>query len=55
MIRTGFADEGFRAKARMMGARGVVSKDRLATDLIPAIRAVAQGDAWFPPTTPVLP
>ena len=52
---TGFADEAFRAKARMVGARGVVSKDRLATDLIPAIRAVAQGDTWFPPTTPVLP
>jgi DNA-binding NarL/FixJ family response regulator len=45
---TGFADESFRAKARLLGARGVVGKDRLASDLIPAIRAVARGGTWFP-------
>ena len=30
-----------------MGARGVVSKARLATDLIPAVRAVAAGEGWY--------
>ena len=44
---TGFADDAFRAKARMLGARGVVDKARLASDLIPAVRAVADGGAWF--------
>jgi DNA-binding NarL/FixJ family response regulator len=52
---TGFADESFRARARMMGARGVVGKDRLATDLIPAIRAVVHGGTWFPAETPAAP
>ncbi len=44
---TGFADEAFQSKARMLGARGVVAKDRLKDDLVPAIRAVAHGDTWF--------
>ena len=41
------ADEDFRAKARLVGARGVVSKDRLRSDLIPAVREVARGGSWW--------
>jgi DNA-binding NarL/FixJ family response regulator len=44
---TGFADDAFRSKARLLGARGVVAKERVATDLIPAVRTVAQGGSWF--------
>lgn len=44
---TGFSDEAFQAKARLLGARGVIGKERLAGDLIPAIRAVAGGGEWF--------
>jgi DNA-binding NarL/FixJ family response regulator len=44
---TGFADAEFRAKARLLGARGVVAKERIAPDLIPAIRCVAQGGSWY--------
>jgi DNA-binding NarL/FixJ family response regulator len=44
---TGFADLGFEAKARLLGARGVVAKERLNVDLIPAIRTVAGGNFWF--------
>jgi two-component system response regulator DevR len=45
---TGFSDESFRSKARMLGARGVVAKERMAHDLLPAIREVARGGTWFP-------
>jgi DNA-binding NarL/FixJ family response regulator len=44
---TGFADASFRSRARLLGARGVVDKIRLASDLVPAVRAVAEGGAWF--------
>jgi DNA-binding NarL/FixJ family response regulator len=44
---TGYADEDFCAKARLLGAQGVISKDRLRTDLVAAVRAVARGDEWF--------
>lgn len=46
---TGFADSTFLAKARGLGARGVVAKERVSSDLIPAIRAVAAGGFWFDP------
>ena len=49
---TGFADESFRSQARMLGARGVVPKERMADELLPAIRAVARGGTWFPAETP---
>src|SRR5438876_1002222 len=44
---TGFADEAFEAKARLLGARGVVAKEAVARDLIPALCAVASGGLWF--------
>jgi DNA-binding NarL/FixJ family response regulator len=44
---TGFADEAFQSRARLLGARGVVAKERLASDLVPAIRAVCSGELWF--------
>jgi DNA-binding NarL/FixJ family response regulator len=52
---TGFADEAFRSKARLLGARGVVAKDRMVDELLPAIRAVAGGDTWFPTEAPAQP
>ena len=45
---TGFADDAFRSKARMLGARGVVAKEHMADELVPAIHAVAGGGTWFP-------
>jgi DNA-binding NarL/FixJ family response regulator len=47
LFYTGFANEEFEAQARLMGARGVVDKERMATDLIPAVRAVAAGEGWY--------
>jgi DNA-binding NarL/FixJ family response regulator len=44
---TGCADEDFRTKVRLLGAHGVVGKDRLRSDLIPAVRAVTSGGCWF--------
>lgn len=44
---TGYADEAFEAKARLLGADGLVAKDRVARELIPAVRAVAGGGRWF--------
>jgi DNA-binding NarL/FixJ family response regulator len=44
---TGFADEAVGAQARLLGAHGVLSKDQLVRDLIPAVRTVARGDCWF--------
>lgn len=54
LICTGLADEALRAKARLLGARGVLEKSRLASDLLPAIRAVAEGSWWLSagPTCP---
>jgi DNA-binding NarL/FixJ family response regulator len=45
---TGYADEEFEARARLKGARGVIAKQRMARDLLTAIRAVAEGGQWFP-------
>jgi DNA-binding NarL/FixJ family response regulator len=44
---TGYADASFRARARLLGARGVVAKECMARDLVPAVRAVADGGEWF--------
>lgn len=44
---TGLADEEFHAQAREMGAAGVVTKDQMASELIPAVRAVMSGGTWF--------
>jgi DNA-binding NarL/FixJ family response regulator len=45
---TGYADEPFEERARLKGASGVIAKQRMARDLITAIRAVAEGGQWFP-------
>jgi DNA-binding NarL/FixJ family response regulator len=44
---TGYADEAFEAHVRSKGASGVVAKTRIARDLVPAVRAVAEGGEWF--------
>lgn len=44
---TGHADAAFDARARAMGAAGVIPKERMATELVPAVRAVAAGGLWF--------
>jgi DNA-binding NarL/FixJ family response regulator len=44
---SGQADAGFAAQARLLGARGVVAKERMAQELVPALRAVAAGETWF--------
>ena len=44
---TGIADGSFDAHAREMGAAGVVPKDQMASELLPAVRAVARGGHWF--------
>lgn len=44
---TGASDEEFEKRARELGARGVVQKDRAVTDLVPAVRAIAEGGYWF--------
>jgi DNA-binding NarL/FixJ family response regulator len=44
---TGYADEAFEAQARQLGAQGVVAKERMAQELIPAVRTVAGGGSWF--------
>lgn len=44
---TGCTEAGFETRARAQGADGVVFKDRLAAQLVPAIRAVAAGRGWF--------
>ena len=51
---TGFATAEFAAQARTLGAHGVVAKERLAIELVPAVRAVASGGFWFGETA-VLP
>jgi DNA-binding NarL/FixJ family response regulator len=49
---TGLADADFTAQARLLGARGIVAKERLAEDLMPALRAIAAGETWFGSPTP---
>jgi two-component system response regulator DesR len=44
---TGAADAAFVAEARALGAAGVISKDKMASELLPAVRAVASGEVWF--------
>jgi DNA-binding NarL/FixJ family response regulator len=44
---TGHASEAFEAQARTLGAHGVVAKERIASDLLSAVRAVAGGGTWF--------
>ena len=44
---TGYADEAFETLARSLGADGVVAKGCSSVELIPALRAVAGGGAWF--------
>ncbi|MFN3649966.1 MAG: response regulator [Armatimonadota bacterium] len=45
---TGFSDETLSGQAQAAGASGLVPKDRIGSELIPALREVAQGGAWFP-------
>lgn len=44
---TGTPEEDFPTEARARGASGVVRKDRIAAELLPAVRAVAGGYDWF--------
>lgn len=44
---TGLASPAFEAEARAMGARGVVAKEKVMVELIPAIQAVISGGLWF--------
>lgn len=44
---TGWADEVFIQEAQALGAAGVVAKEQMSTDLIPAVRAVAARGTWF--------
>ena len=44
---TGWADEVFFQEARDLGASGVVAKEQMSSDLIPAVRAVAARETWF--------
>lgn len=44
---TGLASEAFEAEARAMGARGVVAKEQVMRELIPAVSTVMQGGLWF--------
>ena len=44
---TGAPEAEFPAEARARGASGVVRKDRMAAELLPAVRAVAGGYDWF--------
>lgn len=47
LLCTGFADDALESQARLMGARGVLPKERMAGDLVTAIRAVAEGNGWY--------
>ena len=42
------AEDAIAGAARSAGAAGWVPRERVATDLMPAIRAVAEGGEWFP-------
>jgi len=44
---TGYGGSEFEARARAMGAEGVVAKQRASTELVPAVRSVAAGGCWF--------
>ncbi|HEU4753147.1 MAG TPA: response regulator [Armatimonadota bacterium] len=44
---TGFADAEFEARARQLGAAGVVAKASMAAELRTAIRTVAAGGLWY--------
>lgn len=44
---TGLADAEFELEARAHGAAGVVAKELISRELLPAIRAVAGGENWF--------
>jgi CheY-like chemotaxis protein len=44
---TGYADDDLAERARSQGASGMVAKDRVGSELIPAVRAVAEGGQWF--------
>lgn len=44
---TGAADESFSMAARQHGAVGVVPKDQMSVQLLPAVRCVAEGGSWF--------
>lgn len=44
---TGAADAEFELEARAHGAAGVVAKELISRELLPAIRAVAGGEMWF--------
>lgn len=44
---TELADADFVAHARLLGARGVVTKEHIAKELLPALRAIGAGETWF--------
>jgi DNA-binding NarL/FixJ family response regulator len=47
LLCTGLGTGTLDLQARRLGACGIVAKDRLNADLVPAVRAAARGDAWF--------
>ena len=49
LLLTGDTDERLLARAIESGCSGFLTKDRAAQELVEAIRAVAQGEAWIPP------
>lgn len=52
---TGQASADFAAQVRLLGAHGVVTKERMGQELLPAVRVVAAGETWFgspPPSGP---
>ena len=44
---TGWADDSLEECARSHGAAGVVAKEQMSTELVPAVRAVAAGGEWY--------
>lgn len=44
---SGLCPEEIVPRIRLLGGRGLVPKDRIVADLVPAIRAVAKGESWF--------
>ena len=47
---SGLADEEYVVEAFKAGARGYVRADAAQTDLIPAVRAIAQGNSYVSPS-----
>jgi DNA-binding NarL/FixJ family response regulator len=45
-----YADESYVLRALSAGARGYLLKDSTETDLVPALRTIAQGKPFFSPT-----